>query len=272
MRTGAGIGDTARVCPAMTTAPPRGFWWEHGLSTDRLCLLEAVIFDVDGILADTERDGHRPAFNAAFAAHGLDVSWTPDDYGRLLAIRSGRRRIAHDLRSRGFAAADRLAAAVHSTKTAMFARRVLDGEIGARPGLPRLIGELRNCGIRVAVASTGSRAWVEPLVRDVVGDGIAEVLITGDEVSRGKPDPEVYLRALDELDLAPESVLAVEDSQPGLRAARRAGLATVVVTNDYTAGQDFTGAAAVFDGFDGRTPLGTDGCRQAHHRHHCLLR
>ena len=209
--------------------------------------LKAVIFDVDGTLADTERDGHRPAFNAAFAAHGLDIAWSPDEYGDLLTITGGRRRIAHDLRARGYGddTAEALAADVHRTKTTLFERRIVEGGMTPRPGLPELIADLRAHGVRVAVATTGSRAWVDPLVRCVLGDGVAEVVVTGDDVTHLKPDPEVYLRAMAELGVGARDVLAVEDSAVGLRSAIGAGLATAVVTNGYTAGQDFTGAAAV---------------------------
>jgi HAD superfamily hydrolase (TIGR01509 family) len=230
-------------------------------------VLQAVIFDVDGTLADTERNGHRLAFNDAFAKHGLDIVWTPEVYGRLLAIAGGRRRITHDLRARGFGTrAGRLAEDVHRTKTALFTMRVLNGAICARPGLSKLIVDLHRSGVRVAIATTGRRRWVEPLVRHVVGDGVAEVIVTGDDVDRLKPDPEAYVTALQRLALPPESVLAVEDSAIGLRAARSAGLATLVVTNGYTVDQDFTGAAAVRPGFDQPGQLLAEGCREVHRR------
>lgn len=229
--------------------------------------LEAVIFDVDGTLADTERNGHRLAFNDAFARHGLDVNWTPEAYGRLLAIAGGRRRITHDLRTRGFGSrAGRLAEEVHRTKTALFTERILKGEVSARPGLPELILDLRKSGVRVAVATTGRRRWVEPLVRHVVGDGIVEVIVTGDDVDRLKPDPAAYLRVLADLGLPRDVVLAVEDSEIGLRAALAAGLATMVVTNDYTVGQDFTGAATLRSGFHTPGQLLTRDCRATHQR------
>lgn len=229
--------------------------------------LEAVIFDVDGTLADTERNGHRLAFNDAFAQHGLNINWTPEAYGRLLAIAGGRHRIRYDLRERGFGSrAGRLAYDIHRTKTALFTDRILNGEICGRPGLSRLITDLCDSGVRVAVATTGRRRWVEPLVRHVVGQGIAEVIVTGDDVGVLKPDPEAYLKALDGLALPAEAVLAVEDSAIGLRAARAAGLAALVVTNGYTVGQDFTGAAAVRSAFDAPGQLLAGDCRAVHRR------
>lgn len=232
------------------------------------CELRAVIFDVDGTLADTERDGHRPAFNAAFAEHGVDVEWDVAEYGRLLEITGGSRRIAADLRARGLGAgeADELAARVHRTKTALFTERVLSGAVVARPGLPELVADLARAGIRLAVATTGRRSWVGPLLDRLLGAYPVEVVVTGDDVAELKPDPEVYLRALAGLGLPAAEVLAVEDSAVGVRAATAAGLATVVVTNGYTADQDFPGAAAVLPGYDGPEPLHAQRCRALHRR------
>ncbi|MCA4724972.1 HAD-IA family hydrolase [Mycolicibacterium fortuitum] len=226
-----------------------------------------MIFDVDGTLSDTERDGHRPAFNEAFAIHGLGFAWNEAEYGDLLKITGGRRRIAHDLRARGIAdATGQLAVSIHRTKTDLFCNRVVDGQLSPRPGLGDLVADLRNCGTRIAIATTGSRRWVQPLVDRLVGAGTAEVMVTGDDVAQLKPDPEVYLRALHELRLGPKDVLAVEDSAVGLQSARAAGLATVVVTNDYTRDQDFSGAAAVLTGYHTAPPLRADRCRRIHRR------
>lgn len=230
--------------------------------------LRAVIFDVDGTLADTERDGHRPAFNAAFAEHGVDVEWDVAEYGRLLEITGGGRRIAADLRAHGLGPgeADELAARVHRTKTALFTERVVSGAVVARPGLTELVADLAGAGIRLAVATTGRRSWVGPLLDRLLGAYPVEVVVTGDDVAELKPDPEVYLRALAGLGLPAAEALAVEDSAVGLRAATAAGLATVVVTNGYTADQDFSGAAAVLPGYDGLEPLRAQRCRALHRR------
>jgi HAD superfamily hydrolase (TIGR01509 family) len=227
--------------------------------------LRAVIFDVDGTLADTERDGHRPAFNAAFAEHGLDIEWGVAEYGHLLAVTGGSRRIAADLRARGFGdETAELAARVHRTKTDLFTDRVTSGAIVARPGLPDLVADLATAGIRLAVATTGRRSWVEPLIDRLLAEHPVEVVVTGDDVAELKPDPEVYLRALAGLGLPAADALAVEDSAVGLHAATAAGLATVVVAGGYTAEQDFAGAAAVLPGYDGPEPLRAQRCRALH--------
>jgi HAD superfamily hydrolase (TIGR01509 family) len=221
-------------------------------------MLKAVVFDVDGTLADTERDGHRRAFNRAFAEYGLPYRWDVEIYGRLLAVTGGRRRIEGYLASRGHRDADELAAAVHRAKTAHFVEWVRSGPVECRPGVRGLISELADEGVRVGVATTGSRAWVEVLLERLFGLDVFSVIVTGDDVPHLKPSPDVYLTALRQLDVPGNEVLAVEDSEPGLAAARAGRLSCLVVTNDYTSGGRFDGAVAVRQGFDG---VGVETCR-----------
>jgi HAD superfamily hydrolase (TIGR01509 family) len=215
----------------------------------------AVVFDVDGTLAETERDGHRVAFNEAFAAEGVDLHWDVERYRELLAVTGGRERVAAALREQGAPDADAVAARVHRTKTELFVDVVRRGEIDPRPGVRDLVGDLHAHGVRVAVATTGRRAWVEPLVAHLLGAEAVEITVCGDDVATLKPDPEAYLLTLRRLGLDAGGVVAVEDSGPGLAAARAAGLVTVVVTNPDTAHHDVTGAAVVREAFDRPTPL-----------------
>jgi HAD superfamily hydrolase (TIGR01509 family) len=209
---------------------------------------EAVVFDVDGTLVDSERDGHRVAFNAAFTAHGLPYQWDTDEYGQLLDITGGRRRLAAFLESRGYdaPAADALATRLHRDKTRRMREFAGRGVIAPRPGVTELLAELAGADVTLGVATTGSRDWVEPLLAHLFGPGLFAAVVTGSEVAALKPDPAVYIEALSRLSVPAGRALAVEDSGNGLRAALAAGVGCVVVTNDYTRDQDFSGAAAVY--------------------------
>lgn len=212
---------------------------------------QAVVFDVDGTLVDSERDGHRVAFNATFEAHGLPYRWDVAEYGRLLAVTGGRRRIAGYLESKGHdpSEADALATVLHRDKTQLMRELVSRGDVGPRPGVRELLKELSASSVPLAVATTGTREWVEPLLAGLFGDGLFAVVLTGTEVPALKPDPAVYLEMLDRLGAQAGRVVAVEDSGNGLRAALAAGMECVVVTNEYTKDQDFTGAAAIYPDF-----------------------
>ena len=213
--------------------------------------LRTVIFDVDGTLVDSERDGHRVAFNRAFAEFGLPDRWDEPTYGRLLAVTGGERRLHAYLASRGVDAAERerLVPQLHRRKTELFLALVVAGEIPARPGALRLLDGLAGAGVTVGVATTGSRAWVEPLLDRQFGLTRFAAVVTGDDVSERKPHPEAYLLALRRLGAEAATTVAVEDSDNGVRAARAAGLPVVAVTNDYTVTQDLDAAAVVLDGF-----------------------
>jgi beta-phosphoglucomutase-like phosphatase (HAD superfamily) len=243
----------------------RTFWWDAGRPAHAaLEPLKAVIFDLDGALADVERDGQRLAFNAAFAAHGLDISWTVEEYGRLMCIGDEQRRIASALRRHGFGRVSaEIAAHVSRTKNDLFEASVLNGDVTARTGLEDLVNSLFFAGLPIAVVSTGSRTWVEPLVRQLVGDGIAETVVTPDDLPSPGRELDLHGHALWELGLAPESALAVAGTHRGLRAARAAKLATLVVTTSYSIGGDFACAAEVRSEYDG---LLAAGCELMHRR------
>jgi HAD superfamily hydrolase (TIGR01509 family) len=213
--------------------------------------LEAVILDVDGTLVDSERDGHRVAFNAAFEEFGLPWRWDVEEYGRLLAVTGGRARLDAYLEEQGVAEEERagLVRRLHQRKTEVFLELVTAGKVPARPGVGPFLDEVVACGLRLAVATTGSLAWVVPLLDGHFGGDRFEVVVGGDDVKETKPDPAAYLIALERLGLEPSQAVAVEDSVPGLGAARAAGVPCVVVVNDYTRGHDFAGAALVVDSF-----------------------
>ncbi|MGH4012853.1 MAG: HAD-IA family hydrolase [Pseudonocardiaceae bacterium] len=218
-------------------------------ASDQRDPLRAIIFDVDGTLADTERDGHRVAFNAAFEAAGLDYRWGVQEYGDLLALTGGRRRIDQYLQSKGHPAAEAatLAAELHQDKTRRFAALVRTGAMQPRPGVTELITALGADGVATAVATTGTGDWVLPLLDTLFGLDVFDVVVTGSDITDLKPDPAVYLETLARLDLTPDDAVAVEDSANGVRAAVAAGLRCVAVVNGYTRHQDLSGATAVLD-------------------------
>ncbi len=208
------------------------------------------MFDVDGTLVDSERHGHRVAFNLAFEAFGLPYRWDEGEYGRLLRLTGGRRRIERYLEVAGMGEERvALAASLHERKTEIMTGLIEDGRIEARPGVGRLLAELAGAGATLAVATTGSRGWVERvLARSTPGAHFA-VVVTGSDVEARKPDPEAYVRAVELLGVPAAEVVAVEDSAEGLASALGAGLRCAVVVNGYTSDHDLDGADLVLDGF-----------------------
>ena len=216
----------------------------------------ALIFDCDGVLADTERYGHLPAFNETFAEVGLAVRWSEDEYAELVKIGGCKERMASML-TPGFVASAGLPADAaeqkamladwHKRKTARYTARVASGEMPPRPGISRIVEEAAAAGWQLAVASTSSEASVRAVLEHAVGpDRAADFAVfAGDAVDRKKQAPDIYLLALRELGTDAADAIVVEDSANGLRAALAAGLTTVVTVSSYTAEEDFTGAALV---------------------------
>ncbi len=221
-----------------------------------MSLLQALVFDVDGTLADTERDGHRVAFNRAFAEAGLDWDWTPPLYGELLSVTGGKERIQHYLRhyNTAFEGPPDLAgfiAELHRSKTRHYTAMLAEGAIPLRPGVRRLLEEARDAGVRLAIATTTTPENVTALIDNTLPAGAMswfEVIGAGDIVPSKKPAPDIYTWVLQALGLDASRVVAFEDSAHGLHSARDAGIDRVVVTvNGYTAGQDFAGATVVLE-------------------------
>lgn len=213
--------------------------------------LRAVIFDVDGTLVDSERHGHRVAFNKAFEEAGLPDRWSEDDYGPLLKVTGGKERLTHYLTGRDWEKRDieAIVPALHERKNEVFLDLVRTGAIPARAGVARLLEELEREEIRLAIATTGSKEWVEPLVEGNFGADRFEVIVTGDDVGDKKPDPAAYRVALERLQITAGESVAIEDSLQGVRSATAARLPCVAVTNGYTEADDLTAAALVISGF-----------------------
>lgn len=215
--------------------------------------LEALLFDVDGTLADTERDGHRPAFNRAFADAGLDWHWDVALYGELLAVTGGKERMkfyVEKFRPDYVKPADFDAMVVdlHRAKTRHYAALAGEGGIPLRPGVRRLLEEARAAGLRLGIATTTTPENVTVLLEHSLGKGSAdwfEVIAAGDIVPHKKPAPDIYFHAMEKMNLRPERCLAFEDSENGIRASLAAGLKTVITVNDYTLTHDFSGATLV---------------------------
>ena len=218
--------------------------------------MTALIFDCDGVLADTERDGHLPAFNRTFEESGVPVRWSPEEYGEKLAIGGGKERMASLLtgefvRANGLPAdpdgQKALLAEWHKRKTATFKELVREGRLPGRPGIRRVIGDALSAGWTVAVASTSAEESVRAVLAHAAGEEAADRIpvFAGDVVPAKKPDPAIYDLVVRELGLDRGSTLVVEDSRNGLRSAAGAGLRCLVTVNGYTRDEDFSEATLV---------------------------
>jgi HAD superfamily hydrolase (TIGR01509 family) len=215
----------------------------------------ALIFDCDGVLADTEPYGHLPAFNRMFEEFGLPVHWTTDDYAKKLAIGGGKERLATLLTPEFVAATGlpqsheeqlREVARWHLRKTEIYTELIASGTLPGRPGVARLVDEAIAAGWRLAVASTSSEPAVTAVLEHVLGTRARKfVVVAGDMVTSKKPAPDVYLEALRLLGVAANQAVAIEDSRNGLSAAVGAGLRCVVTVSAFTVGEDFSAAEMV---------------------------
>jgi beta-phosphoglucomutase-like phosphatase (HAD superfamily) len=219
--------------------------------------LRALIFDVDGTLADTE-EAHRCAFNEAFRQLGLQWNWSRALYAHLLLITGGKERLAAYIESLPVPPAQRQALlgridAIHRTKTENYTRKLRAGEVPLRDGVARLIGDAVQSRIRLSIASTTTFANIEALLSTALGAAAIDrfaVVGAGDQVARKKPAPDIYEYVLRQLNASPEECVAIEDSANGLRAAKAAGLYTVVTPSYWTYTEDFSAADLVLPSLD----------------------
>jgi HAD superfamily hydrolase (TIGR01509 family) len=217
----------------------------------------ALIFDCDGVLADTERYGHLPAFNQTFEEFGLPVRWSEEEYGRKLEIAGGKERMASLLtedfvREHGLPADEEgrkaMLADWHKRKTALYTEIVAAGRLPGRPGVARVVGDALDAGWDLAVASTSAEPSVRAVLDHVVGSDQAArfaLVLAGDVVEKKKPAPDIYLLAMERLGADPADTLVIEDSRNGLLSAVGAGLTCVVTVNGYTEQEDFSEAVLV---------------------------
>jgi HAD superfamily hydrolase (TIGR01509 family) len=219
-------------------------------------VVTALIFDCDGVLADTERDGHRVAFNQMFQEFGVPFTWSEESYGQALAIAGGKERmrslltdefveragLPQDIEGQKAVIAD-----WHRRKTEIYYEMVTEGRLPARPGVARIAADAAEAGWSLAVASTSSEPSVRAVLAHVMDPGAASrfCVLAGDIVANKKPAPDIYELALERLPADPGDAIVIEDSRNGLLAAAGAGLACLVTVSSYTANEDFSEAALV---------------------------
>ncbi len=216
--------------------------------------LKAIIFDVDGTLANTE-ETHRQSFNTAFTEFGLKYQWSESEYASLLSISGGKERILAYLKSRNYEVQGDLnlrdfVQKIHQRKSEIYRHKLTAGHITLRPGVLRLIREAAERGIKLGIATATSRANVETLLQNNLGaDAMSrfDTVITSDIVKDKKPSPVVYQCALAGLGLTSAECIAIEDTANGNRAACAAGLKTIITTHAFTVDNDFSGASLVLD-------------------------
>lgn len=208
--------------------------------------MQALIFDCDGVLVDTERDGHRVAFNDTFRELGWPVEWSVERYGELLTTAGGKERTRRHFDETGWPfppeERDAQIATSHKVKTGLFMKLIESGKLPLRPGISRIVDEAIAAGLKLAVCSTSNERAVQAVVDVMLGEERARhiTVFAGDVVARKKPDPAIYLLAAEKLGLDPAKCVVVEDSNNGLRAAKAAGMNCIVTVSSYTAEEDFS--------------------------------
>ncbi len=213
--------------------------------------LKAIFWDQDGVIIDTEKDGHRVAFNKMFKETGYDFEWDVDTYGELLSISGGKERMRHYFTEKGIILEGipekdaELLLSLHKKKTAIFVEMIESGILPLRTGVKRFMQEAMQAGLRMGVCTTANERSANAIAKGMLGDIDFEFVLAGDVVSKKKPDPEIYLLALDRTGLSPDECIVMEDSRNGILAAKAAGLRAVATTNIYTEDEDLSDASIV---------------------------
>jgi HAD superfamily hydrolase (TIGR01509 family) len=206
--------------------------------------IKAVFFDQDGVIIDTERDGHRVSFNMTFKEFGFTDEWDVEYYHELLQIAGGKERMKHHWKTKGFSKPlteeeiDNLVKEMHKRKTALFVELIETGKLPLRPGIHRFMKELMDAGVKIGVCTTSNEQAAKAITEKILSDIKFDVVLAGDVVKNKKPDPEIYNLGLSKLGLKPEEAFVVEDSKNGLKAAKAAGMKVIVTTNHYTEKED----------------------------------
>ncbi|MBW2468117.1 MAG: HAD-IA family hydrolase [Deltaproteobacteria bacterium] len=213
--------------------------------------LRAIFWDQDGVIIDTEKDGHRVAFNRMFKESGYDFEWDVDTYGELLQISGGKERMRHYFTEKGILLEgipekdDEFLLSLHIKKTAIFVEMIESGILPLRAGVKRLMQEATAAGLRLGVCTTANERSANAIAKGMLGDIDLEFVLAGDVVGKKKPDPEIYLLALKKTGLSPDQCIVIEDSRNGLLAAQAAGMRSVATTNIYTENEDLSPASIV---------------------------
>lgn len=213
--------------------------------------IKAIFFDQDGVVIDTEKDGHRVAFNESFKEFGYEFQWDVEKYHELLQISGGKERMRHYFQAEGVFSdlnkdeEDELIKKLHKTKTEIFIKLIESGKLPLRPGIKRLMKEAMGIGITLGICTTANERAANAIARGMLKDINFEFVLAGDVVSRKKPDPEIYLLALEKTGLKPEECIVVEDSRNGVLAAKEAGMHIIATTNIYTERENLSEAGII---------------------------
>lgn len=216
-----------------------------------MATINAIFFDQDGVIVDTEKDGHRVAFNETFKAFGYGFRWSVEEYHQLLQVAGGKERMRHYFKEKGLFTEkadeerDAFIKDLHKKKIEIFVSLIESGKLPLRSGIKRFMQEGMARGLKLGVCTTANERSARAVTRGLLGDIDFSFVLAGDMVHKKKPDPEIYLTGLEKAGLRSEECIVVEDSHVGIRAARAAGIRVVATTNVYTEGENLSAAAIV---------------------------